>query len=485
MSYFIVEFPLKTVMWQEHILDKRFELARHLYNSLASVMLKRYMEMIKTKKYRQLMEDFRSDDLEKKEVAKVAMNNWRKELNFSEFGFMKEIKDMRNIFKKNIDANTGQNIASNVWKAFEKLIFGNGTKIHFKKYGELNTVQGTTNKSGIRFFPEKRLMIWNKLSIPVLINDKKMYEVEALSNRVVYSTIVRKTIKNKNRYFLQVTFDGIPPRKIDKETGLFKHNLGKGDVGVFITPSTLYAVGENGILIRKLAEGVQSIENDIRSLMRKMDRSRRKMNPDNFNADGTIKVQKGQRLVWNNSKHYLKMQQELKSLYRKQAVTRKIEHHKLVYELLELGNKFYFEKTDFVALARKKNKTETDEKTDKIKSKKCFGKVIGNRAPSMFVEILKRKLASYDEEFNVVRLKKGKDFQRVDAFDHLTGLFNAPIEKQFKHIGEDSIQRFLYNAFLLQNTNADKLNKIDTEKCIERFDTFKTMHDTYLENLNN
>ena len=156
MSYFIVEFPLKTETWQEDVLNKRFEIARHLYNSLANVMLKRYNEMIKTKKYRQLMEDFKSDDLEKKEAAKVAMNNWRKELNFSEFGFMKEIKDMRNIFKKNIDANAGQKIASNVWKAFEKLIFGNGHKIHFKKFGEVNSIQNSTNKSGIRFFPEER-----------------------------------------------------------------------------------------------------------------------------------------------------------------------------------------------------------------------------------------------------------------------------------------------------------------------------------------
>ena len=102
----------------------------------------------------------------------------------------------------------------------------------------------------------------------------------------------------------------------------------------------------------------------------------------------------------------------------------------------------------------------------------------------MLVDILKRKLIAHDEELSIIRLKKGKEYKRVDAFDHLTGLFNVHIEKQFKQIGEDNIQSFLYNAFLLQNTDADKL-KIDTEKCFERFDTFKTMHDTYLENLNN
>lgn len=52
MTYFVVQFPLKTEKYQEDILDKRFEIGGQIYNSLVNITQKRYTEMIKTKKYR-------------------------------------------------------------------------------------------------------------------------------------------------------------------------------------------------------------------------------------------------------------------------------------------------------------------------------------------------------------------------------------------------------------------------------------------------
>ena len=52
MANFTVEFPLRTEKYQEDILNKRFEIGRNIYNSLVNVTQKRYKEMIKTKKYR-------------------------------------------------------------------------------------------------------------------------------------------------------------------------------------------------------------------------------------------------------------------------------------------------------------------------------------------------------------------------------------------------------------------------------------------------
>ena len=54
MANFIVQFPLKTEMYQEDMLNKRFEIGRKIYNSLVNVTQKRYKEMNKTKKYRTL-----------------------------------------------------------------------------------------------------------------------------------------------------------------------------------------------------------------------------------------------------------------------------------------------------------------------------------------------------------------------------------------------------------------------------------------------
>lgn len=61
MANFIVQFPLRTEKYQEDILDKRFEIGRQIYNSLVNVTQKRYKEMIKTTKYRNLMSQLSGD----------------------------------------------------------------------------------------------------------------------------------------------------------------------------------------------------------------------------------------------------------------------------------------------------------------------------------------------------------------------------------------------------------------------------------------
>lgn len=46
MSNFVVQFPLVVEKWQMDILNKRFEIARKIYNSLVKISLNRYKEMM-------------------------------------------------------------------------------------------------------------------------------------------------------------------------------------------------------------------------------------------------------------------------------------------------------------------------------------------------------------------------------------------------------------------------------------------------------
>ena len=55
MANFIVQFPLKIEIYQEDILHKRFEIGIKIYNELVNITQKRYKEMIRTKKYRNLI----------------------------------------------------------------------------------------------------------------------------------------------------------------------------------------------------------------------------------------------------------------------------------------------------------------------------------------------------------------------------------------------------------------------------------------------
>lgn len=167
MANFIVQFPLKTEKYQEDILDKRFEIGRKIYNSLVKVTQKRYKEMIKTKKYRTLVSSL-SNDKKKDNYIWKQINEIRKQYGMSEYSFHEDVKQMQKHSKENMDVFTAQKIASALWKAYDKLFFGNGDKIHFKKYDTLNSLEGKSKKTGIRCKDD--CLLWNRLNIPVLID---------------------------------------------------------------------------------------------------------------------------------------------------------------------------------------------------------------------------------------------------------------------------------------------------------------------------
>lgn len=150
MANFVVQFPLKTERYQEAILDKRFEMGRQIYNSLVNVTGKRYKEMIKTKEYRSILSSLTGDKKKDRAVWKQ-IDGIRKQYRLSEYSFHEDVKQMQYHFRKNIDFFTAQKIATELWKSYDKLFYGNGKKVYYKKYGELNSLEGKSNHSGIRF----------------------------------------------------------------------------------------------------------------------------------------------------------------------------------------------------------------------------------------------------------------------------------------------------------------------------------------------
>lgn len=185
MTNFIVQFPLKTEKYQEDILDKRFEMGIQIYNSLVNITQKRYKEMIKTKNYRNLISQLSGDKTKDKDIWKQ-INDIRKQFGMSEYSFYKDVKRIQHHFSKNIDALTARSIASNLWKAYEKLFYGNGEHVHYKRYDSLNSLEGITNTQGIRFRDD--MLLWNGLRIPVVIDYNNYYENLALKSEIAVYT---------------------------------------------------------------------------------------------------------------------------------------------------------------------------------------------------------------------------------------------------------------------------------------------------------
>jgi hypothetical protein len=473
MSRYCVTFPLITEKYQEDILNKRFEIGRQLYNAVLSKAYKRYKFMIETKKYRQLKEKINNANEKEKKRLYKQLNDMYKQYRLNEYSLHEDIQEMQHHFSENIDSFTAQKIATRVWSAFEDLLFGDGEIVHFKKYGELDSLEGKSNKTGIRF--KDGFLIWNGLKIPVKIDYNNPYEYQALQDEICYCRIKRRFIKGKYKYYLQIVFKGVPPMKINKD-GEIKRYIGNGTVGLDIGTQTIAIVSNADVKLLELADRVNNIEKEKRRILRYMDRSRRANNPDNFNEDGTIKKGK---LKWVKSNRYIKAQNKLRELYRKQADVREYQHQLLSNYILSLGNKIKVEEMNFKGLQKRSKKTEKNDK-GKFKRKKRFGKSLANKAPAKLLTILDNKLKYFGEKLIKVNTKEVKASQ----YNHLNCRYNKKkLSQRWNDLNGIKIQRDLYSAFLIQHVN-DDLCSINQEECKRDFKMFKILHDKEIERLN-
>ena len=474
MSRYCVTFPLITEKYQENILNKRYEISRQLYNAVLSKAYKRYKSMIETKKYRQLKEQINNANEKEKKRLYKQLNEMYKQYRLNEYSLHEDIQEMQHHFSENIDSFTAQKIATRVWSAFEDLLFGDGEIVHFKKYGELDSLEGKSNKTGIRF--KDGFLIWNGLKIPVKIDYNNPYEYQALKDEICYCRIKRRFIKGKYKYYLQIVFKGVPPMRINKD-GEVKRHIGNGTVGLDIGTQTIAIVSNVDVKLLELADRVNNIEKEKRRILRYMDRSRRANNPDNFNEDGTIKKGK---LKWVKSNRYIKAQNKLRELYRKQADVREYQHQLLSNYILSLGNKIKVEEMNFKGLQKRSKKTEKNDK-GKFKRKKRFGNSLANKAPAKLLTILDNKLKYFGEKLIKVNTKEVKASQ----YNHLNCRYNKKkLSQRWNNLNGIKIQRDLYSAFLIQHVNDDLCN-INQEECKRDFERFKILHDKEIERLNN
>ncbi|MFJ8102691.1 hypothetical protein [Lysinibacillus sp. NPDC096212] len=131
---FVIELKLLIDTWQKDILLKRFEIARTLYNITLSYAVKKYTLMQESKQYRKQLRCYQkakksNDSKELKQTAKE-LDHIRKSFGLSEYQLHAYIKKHQHNYKKHIDSNTSQKIASTVWKAVQDVLF-KGSKAHF------------------------------------------------------------------------------------------------------------------------------------------------------------------------------------------------------------------------------------------------------------------------------------------------------------------------------------------------------------------
>lgn len=472
----VITLPLKTEIYQEHILDKRLEICRQIYNSMVNVVTRQINKLEHDLEFREcnkrlrelykLKEESDTDkkaiEAEMKEIFKQRNSLFKKYM-LTEYDMYKLIKPIYKAYNCHIQSLIAQDISFRVWVAVEKYLFGKSEKIRYKKYGSVNSIASTSHTQIVY----KDDYIHFK-GLKLKINFRNEYERQLLKdNDIKFITIIRKYSNGKYRYYAQITNDGVPISYLKKG-----NTLGVGQVGIDVGITKLAVASGTGVKLIELADKVQNIENEKRRINRYLDRSRRATNPNKFNEDGTVK--KGNRDDWIKSKKYQKMSLKLKDLYRKQADIRKLQHFELINYLTGLGSTFYINKQNYKRLQERAKKTEKNEK-GRFKSKKRFGKVIANKAPSMFVTMLKLRVEGLGGKIYEVDMDKlREDFYTADTVHQK--------KQQWISIGDNKVHRDLYNAYLLQYVN-DDLKSIDNDSISLNFDNFISMHNIEIQRL--
>ena len=67
------------------------------------------------------------------------------------FDLIKYSKIIARKYKKHLDSKVVQCLAKRVYTALDKVLYDNGEYIHFKRFGDLDTIETDTNINKLRF----------------------------------------------------------------------------------------------------------------------------------------------------------------------------------------------------------------------------------------------------------------------------------------------------------------------------------------------
>ena len=432
---FIVEVPLEITPSEEKRLLARLEAARQVYNACLGESLKRLALLRQSKAYQaaQKMPRGRTGKgatKKQKEMAKARSNAFRKAnaaVGFREYDLHAYAKQFNHCWiGEHLDINTIQKLATRAFKAVQQHSFGKRGRPRFKSKNQMDSVEGKSNASGIRWREER--VEWLGLKLKAIIDRDDPVIAHGLAARVKYVRIVRRKVNGRNRFYVQLVCEGKPYQKP-------KNQLGEGDAGLDLGPSTIATVAEQEAFLAQFCDELVPRQKEIRRLQRQIDRQRRANNPDCYDEKG--RAIKGKRPT-NKSARQRETETKLAELHRQQAAHRKSLHGQTVNRVLRMGNVFKLEKLSYLAFQRR------------------YGRSVGMRAPGMFVAHLRRKAASAGAEV----IEFSTRTTRLSQTCHGCGTVKKKSLSERWHKCDCGVeaQRDLYSAFLATCVEDGRLN---------------------------
>ena len=330
-------------------------------NELASLMSKRYDQLIRTKKYRALLKHYGKDDKDKRNYAQQ-LKQMQESYDVT-WDFCR--KTMQSIqVKYQIDAVLALTKAEAVWQGVEACLYSNGKTIHTSDYGHFSAlIAKQINRCIILKVKDGALQFkFGSMVFGAKINDTFQQEeanavIHYLTNqsqidkaaidiykdkgtcistyRPCYVSLVPKIIRGKQRIYIHICIEGKPKDKLDKN-GQPRHTLGKGNVGVDLGPRSIAVTHKDGVLlenIRYVGKNPEDVKADIANLQSAINKS--------INANNGIS---------NNCK---KKKKQLKDLRRKKSINSHLGINNMVHQLRSFGDTLIIEGNNASALAKR------------------------------------------------------------------------------------------------------------------------------------
>ncbi|MEL6165467.1 MAG: RNA-guided endonuclease TnpB family protein, partial [Cyanobacteria bacterium J06628_3] len=339
-------------------------------------------------------------------------------------------------------------------------------KVRYKVPSRYRSVEGQSNATGIkwRVIEQKRpkiigkakdvrnkikcakyALVWNGLELKPIIDLFNSVIAHGLNSPVKYCRILWRNLNGKKRWFVQLINEGLPYQKP-------QNYVKEGIVGLDVNIGAVAFVADNKAGLLPFADKVPTFEREIKALQRKMQRSQRMHNPDNFESDFDKKV--GNKIVrkkgklkkgkkqWIKTRNYRRIQAKKAELERRKYSYAKSQNRRLVNEILRHGNQI---------------------KTERVSIKgwqKRYGKAISAKSPGYFQSELKRKAESAGGYFLTFSTQKTALSQT-----HLDGtrIKKSLSQRVHKDITGFVMHRDLFSAFLSRCVYNDSLSLWDAQ----------------------
>lgn len=302
---YTVRLQLDLCQSEERFLAKCFYFGNKIHNSIASVAQHRLNALFNDLEYRATRKEYGDSDFSKKKAKQLSASQKKRKKQLSsimnakiaEYKLCKGdlesyITKMQHSYHNYITSHQTQAEVNAVYNGVEKVLYGNGKHLHFRRYNDYDCIKQKNSTNGVKLLDwDHCTFMKQSFKIKHVVNNPYLEEIinnNVFMANVVYTYLKRIEFDSGFKYYI-ITLKGEAPKKI-------KLPDDRARTGVDFGTSSIATASTKEVNLEELAPNSGEYEKIIRHLQKLVDNSMRIHNPDNYGKDG--KVKKGHH-KWN------------------------------------------------------------------------------------------------------------------------------------------------------------------------------------------